>query len=457
MLKEKLEKINNLKTELDNLLPMSVENERALWKKIRLDWNFNSNHIEGNTLTYGETQLLLIFDKTTGDHELREYEEMKAHDVAIHMVKEWAKDKSRDLNEIDVRELNKTILVQAYWKDAITSDGQSTRRQIKVGEYKEHPNSVRLKNGEIFEYTSPLETPQKMNDLMAWYRNNDIQHPLVLAAQLHYDFIRIHPFDDGNGRVARLLVNYVLMRNDYPPIIVKSAEKEKYLTALNKADVGDLNAFHEYMADELIFSLELSIKAAKGENIEDVDDIEKEVSIWKKQFQGNSANVLPKSDSQIYELYENGIKQLFELYIDKMKQFDDMFASKEIRGWVNGGNSNNAGIEHINSYFENFANSQAQFLNAGEANSVSRNDTLNYLSLQITLKGFKKDGTNAFNQSSDIYIDFLPFVYQIKANNQQVKENLYTEYVNIENAKGIVNHCIKKTFEQIKSQIKGNG
>jgi len=106
MLTDKLEQVKKLKESLDALLPMSVENERAFWKKIRLDWNYNSNHIEGNTLTYGETQLLLMFDKTTGDHELREYQEMKAHDVAIHMVKEWAKDKSRFLTENDIRELN---------------------------------------------------------------------------------------------------------------------------------------------------------------------------------------------------------------------------------------------------------------------------------------------------------------------------------------------------------------
>lgn len=145
MLTDKLEQVKKLKESLDALLPMSVENERAFWKKIRLDWNYNSNHIEGNTLTYGETQLLLMFDKTTGDHELREYQEMKAHDVAIHMVKEWAKDKSRFLTENDIRELNEIILVQPYWKEAETYDGQPTRRQIKVGAYKEHPNSVRLK------------------------------------------------------------------------------------------------------------------------------------------------------------------------------------------------------------------------------------------------------------------------------------------------------------------------
>jgi Fic family protein len=87
-----LEKIDSLRAELDSLKPLKQVDEERLWKKFRLEWNFNSNHIEGNTLTYGQTELLLIFDKTTGDHDMREYEEMKAHDVAIKLIQEYARD-----------------------------------------------------------------------------------------------------------------------------------------------------------------------------------------------------------------------------------------------------------------------------------------------------------------------------------------------------------------------------
>ncbi len=76
-----LEKIDSLRQQLKKLKPLKREDEERLWKKFRLEWNYNSNHIEGNTLTYGQTELLLIFEKTTGDHDMREYEEMKAHDV----------------------------------------------------------------------------------------------------------------------------------------------------------------------------------------------------------------------------------------------------------------------------------------------------------------------------------------------------------------------------------------
>src|ERR1039458_8086546 len=115
---EKRKQIDELKVTLDSLLPMSLEDERRFWKKIRLEWNYNSNHIEGNTLTYGETELLLIFDHTNGIHTFREYEEMKAHDLAYFLIQNWAKEKERPLTESDIKELNKTILKEPFWKEA---------------------------------------------------------------------------------------------------------------------------------------------------------------------------------------------------------------------------------------------------------------------------------------------------------------------------------------------------
>ncbi|MEJ0056875.1 MAG: hypothetical protein WDN75_15205 [Bacteroidota bacterium] len=116
-----LQKIDGLRAELDKLKPLKNEDEERLEKKFRLEWNYNSNHIEGNTLTYGQTELLLIFGKTMGDHDIREYEEMSAHDVAVKMIEGYANDISRELTEGDIRELNKTILVRPLlWQCANT-------------------------------------------------------------------------------------------------------------------------------------------------------------------------------------------------------------------------------------------------------------------------------------------------------------------------------------------------
>lgn len=322
-------KVNLLKAQLDEMRPLSRQAEDKLWQKLRLEWDFNSNHIEGNTLTYGETMLLLLHDKTTGDHQKREYDEMQAHDVAIHMVREWAADNERDITEADIKNLNRIILVKPYWKEALTYDGQQTRRQILVGDYKQYANSVRLKSGEMFHYATPEETPREMQDLMDWYKSNEIQHPVYLAAELHYRFIRIHPFDDGNGRVARLLVNYVLMRHGYTPIIIKSADKENYLTALQKADAGDRAAFWEYIAAQQVWALELEIKAAKGESIDEPEDIDKEIARLKREFEQNDIIASNGIYESIYLFMESNIIPLFEAIEKRYLGLSDFFLRKK--------------------------------------------------------------------------------------------------------------------------------
>lgn len=289
-MKDLLDKLDARKNELAALSPLKREDAERLWKKFRLEWNFNSNHIEGNTLTYQETELVLLFDQAPGGHTVREIEEMKAHDVAIALVQAWATDANRDISQADIRSLNETLLVRPFWKEAITPDGQSVRRLIKVGEYKEHPNSVRLANGEMFHYAEPHEVESKMGDLIAWYREAAKEvHPAIVAAKLHYDFVRIHPFDDGNGRVSRLLMNYHLLRHDFPPVIIKSEGKKAYLAALNRADVGDFEAFATYIAEQLLWSLDLSIRAAKGESVEEEGDWEKQVELLKRELDGKIA------------------------------------------------------------------------------------------------------------------------------------------------------------------------
>ena len=137
------EEIVELKVEWDSLLPLAAEDERRLWQKLRLEWNYHSNHIEGNTLTYGETELLLLHDQTHGTHDMREYVEMKAHDAGIAHLRQLAADRSRVIGEGDIRDLNKIILKEPFWKVAETPDGEATRKQIIPGEYKTMPNNVR--------------------------------------------------------------------------------------------------------------------------------------------------------------------------------------------------------------------------------------------------------------------------------------------------------------------------
>jgi len=326
--------IESLVKQLTTLMPISEENQKKLDKKIRLEFNYNSNHLEGNTLTFGETELLLIFDKTTGNHDYREYEEMKFHDFAFDLIKEWSKENERPINEKDLKDLHKILLVKPFWKEAITYDGQSTRRLIKVGDYKDQPNSVRLQNGEIFNFASPQETPILMNELFTWYREEEPKnelHPVALAALLHYKFVRIHPFDDGNGRISRLLMNYVLIKHNFPPAIIKSADKKNYLFALNQADTGNLQAFVEYICHQLIWSIELYIKATKGESLEEDEDWRKKLTIFKKNIgQGNNLKIEQRYNSEnLNNVYEKTLKPLTKKWELRLEEFDLLFFNRK--------------------------------------------------------------------------------------------------------------------------------
>ena len=325
--------ITQLAAEWQALQPPPAECNDRLWKKLRLEWNFHSNHIEGNTLTYGETELLLLHDRTTGNHTHREYVEMKAHNVGIEHVRALATDRSRPLTEGDVRDLNRIILKESFWKPAVTGDGQPTRKEILPGQYKTTPNSVRTATGEIFHYASVEDTHPRMQALASWMQDelaHPTLHPVAFATKVHYDFIRIHPFDDGNGRVARLLVNYVLMRAGYLPIIVRTEDKATYLTVLQLADAGDMAPMIDYIASLAKWSLELGLRAAKGEPIDEPSDIEKEIAVFVRNQQHSVAATPPRTTEAIQEQIDHWLLEFLRTIGLKLAKINPLFSSWNI-------------------------------------------------------------------------------------------------------------------------------
>lgn len=220
--------------------PLSKSDADRLSRRFSLDFNYNSNHIEGNTLTYGQTELLLLFGRVVGDAHVRDIEEMKASSVGMLMMQEEAEVKDYPLTETFIRQLHKTLLRDDYEVRRTLPGGVITSYAIHAGRYKTRPNSVITRYGDRFDYASPEETPALMSDLVRWYNDEERRgemHPVDLATLFHYRYIRIHPFEDGNGRIARLMVNYILARHDYPMIVVRSRKKRDYLEALHQADM----------------------------------------------------------------------------------------------------------------------------------------------------------------------------------------------------------------------------
>lgn len=222
------------------LQPLSEKDRERLSRRFTVDFNYNSNHIEGNTLTYGQTEILLLFGKVIGEADVRDVQEMTASNVGLKMMTEEARVKEMPLTQNFIRTLHKTLLREDYTVYRDLPDGVQTSYTVHAGTYKTRPNSVITRYGDRFDYASPEETPALMTDLVNWYNAAEQEgklSPVELAALFHYRYIRIHPFEDGNGRIARLMVNFILTRHDYPMIVVRSRLKSEYLEALNQADL----------------------------------------------------------------------------------------------------------------------------------------------------------------------------------------------------------------------------
>ena len=246
------------------LQPLSEKDRERLSRRFTVDFNYNSNHIEGNTLTYGQTEILLLFGKVIGEADVHDVQEMTASNVGLKMMTEEARVKEMPLTQNFIRTLHKTLLREDYTVYRNLSGGQQTSYTVHAGQYKTRPNSVITRYGDRltsltfdatrplpsefgrhsllrkFEYASPEETPGLMTDLVDWYNKAEKEgklSPVELAALFHYRYIRIHPFEDGNGRIARLMVNFILTRHDYPMIVVRSRKKSEYLEALHQADI----------------------------------------------------------------------------------------------------------------------------------------------------------------------------------------------------------------------------
>lgn len=319
-----------LKNELDALRPLGREQEAIIMQKFRLDWNYHSNHLEGNSLTYGETKALILFGLTAQGKPLKDHFEITGHDEAVKWIEDIVKQE-RPLTESFIRELHTLLLQKSYEVDAITPDGKPTKRRIEIGQYKSAPNHVLTKTGEIFRFSTPEETPAKMHDLMEWFRQkqaNSNTEPVLLAAEFHYRFIRIHPFDDGNGRTARLLMNFILMQYGYPPVIIKTEDKENYFNVLRLADAGNIEPFVNYIADNLSHSLEIMIKGAKGESIEEPDDLDKEIALLEQKLKGVGKRVEKKKSTEtILEFYNDSFSRLRDEFKKSGQKFERFYKS----------------------------------------------------------------------------------------------------------------------------------
>ncbi len=319
-----IDEIDLLKAELDALRPLPSDVVGRIEQKLRIESNYHSNAIEGNSLTLGETRSLILHGLTAHGKPMRDHLDIEGHDEAVKAIEDAIK-RNESLNQVFIRNLHRVLLKEPYEIDAITPDGQPTKRLITIGQYKTQPNNVETSTGETYYYTPPDQVKPEMTDLIDWYRRaeNASEHPIFIAATFHYRFVRIHPFDDGNGRMARLLMNMILIKHGYTVAIFPIQERNRYIDSLEKADKSeDLADFISYVTGCCEYTLGLHLRAARGEDIEDVEDIDKEIALFKRSIQSGTGELI-----QAREYAERVLYPLFCYCNAKCEPFSDVFES----------------------------------------------------------------------------------------------------------------------------------
>ena len=238
------ERIFKKKRFLDSKRPLPKAILKRLREEMDPEFIYNSNAIEGNTLTLNETRLVLAVGVTIKGKPLKDHLEVTNHLEALDYVYNLSKGKS----DITVEQLLKMhqIVLKGIEKEF-------------SGRYR--PGQVRIL-GANFIPPNALKIPQLMEDFVRWAKENaGYANIIEYAATLHYRFVWIHPFVDGNGRVARLLMNLILIRAGYPPTIILNSDRKKYYNALTRADRGEFQTFFKVIGQAVERSLDIYLRA----------------------------------------------------------------------------------------------------------------------------------------------------------------------------------------------------
>lgn len=218
-------KVDELNNKLNSKRPFSKEALKSLRNSINLEWTYNSNGIEGNTLTLRETQIVLE-GITVGGKTLREHLEVINHEKAIEYIEDLVKEKN-PVTEWNIKNIHQLVLKEIDDKNA--------------GKYRSENVAIM---GATHTPPDHLIVPELMEKLILNYQKWNKYHPIIKAALIHGELVKIHPFIDGNGRTSRLVMNLSLMNSGYLPVIIKKENRLEYYNALDKAHTtGDYTDF----------------------------------------------------------------------------------------------------------------------------------------------------------------------------------------------------------------------
>lgn len=217
---DRLDALTRAKAWLDECRPLPPEVTAELRERFEVRLTHHSTAIEGNTLTQSETQIVLEKGVTIGGKSVQEHLEVIGHREALEFVQELA-DAATPLDAKTLREIHSLVM-----------KGQGNGR---VGAFR---TINVMAAGTEFRYPDYQRVPELTEAYLAWWNAHSDMHPVLWASEAHLQFVTVHPFHDGNGRVGRLLLNLALMRSGYPIAVIPVERRLAYVTSLEQAQQG---------------------------------------------------------------------------------------------------------------------------------------------------------------------------------------------------------------------------
>jgi excisionase family DNA binding protein len=242
-----LKEIFRKKILLDSYKPLHKSVLKNLDEWYRVELTYTSNAIEGNTLTRQETALIVEKGITVEGKSLVEHLEAINHAAAFTYIQQLAEEKKREeLTIQDILDIHKMILKKIDDSNA----GRLRNTPVRI-------------SGSTTVLPNPLKVPELMDEFIYWLQSTN-NRPVQVASEAHYKLVTIHPFVDGNGRTARLLMNFILIQAGFPPAIIKKEERNRYLNALETGQTkGNVDAYYELIYDAIDRSLDIYLESAK--------------------------------------------------------------------------------------------------------------------------------------------------------------------------------------------------
>lgn len=242
--KEVLERLEQKKQRLDEMRPLPMYIVGKLREQLNLEWSYNSNAIEGNTLTLSETEMVVHHGMTIKGKSFKEHLEVSNHHDAIEFVNKLAAQEN-PISQTDIRSVHELVLLKIDKEFA----GMYRNAAVRI-------------SGARFQPPEASLVPSLMSDFLDFISaQSGEMETALLAAIFHHRFVWIHPFFDGNGRTGRLLFNLLLLQKGYPPAIILKVDRKKYYDALANADAGKFSKITLLMIQAIERSLDIYLSS----------------------------------------------------------------------------------------------------------------------------------------------------------------------------------------------------